>query len=328
MGPSMLQPPAQTVVGVGGVGYGRCVNGRRRRPDWRAATLASAAVLLLGGLLASPATATFPGRPGAIAFDGADGIETVSGPHHRLQRIAEGSEPAYSPDGRRIVYVSNGSRDLTVARSDGSDPETVYSSHSLADPCFSADGKRIFFSKDTSGEGYADIWSIRIGATAAKRLTTTGTPNSEIHARAPQAAANGRYVVFERSGEIWTMRPDGSRQRKLADGAGPSISPNSRRVLFARREHLIVIGAGGGHERVLNPITFKKQPEELTRSVAWPAFSPGGGAIAFVLKRTTSYGPGLSLNRRLAVYSLSTHRTKLLTGSDVSPGHLDWQPLG
>jgi Tol biopolymer transport system component len=304
------------------------VTGTRRIRTPHVAALALGAALLLCALLASPAAATFPGRPGAIAFDGANGLQTVSGPHHRLLTIAEdGSEPAYSPNGRRIVYVSHGSRDLTVARADGSEPETVYESHSLADPCFSADGDRIFFSKDTSGEGYADIWSIRIGASAATRLTTTGTPTSEVHAREPQAAPNGRYIAYQRSGEIWTMRPDGSHQKKLANGASPSISPNSRQIVFSRNSHLVFIGAAGGRERIIDPYNFRKQPEELTRSAGWPTFSPSGRAIAFVLKRTNSFGPGLSLNRRLAVYSLATHKMKVLTSRDVAPRHLDWQPL-
>ncbi|HVO55489.1 MAG TPA: LpqB family beta-propeller domain-containing protein [Solirubrobacterales bacterium] len=302
--------------------------GTRRIPTRRCAPAALGAALLLCALLASPAAATFPGRPGAIAFDGANGLQAISGPHYRLQTISEeGSEPAYSPNGRRIVYVSHGSRDLTVARADGSEAEVVYESHSLADPCFSADGNRIFFSKDTSGEGYADIWSVRIGSGSAVRLTTTGTPNSEIDAREPQVAPNGRYVAFQRSGEVWTMRPDGSRQKKLANGGSPSISPNSRQIVFSRNGHLVFIGAGGGRERIVDPFDFKKQPEELTRGAGWPAFSPSGRAIAFVLKRTVSFGPGLSDNKRLAVYSLATHKTKILTSRDVSPRHLDWQPL-
>ncbi len=288
---------------------------------------------MFGGVLttaalgtAGPAWAGFPGKPGLIAFDSSRTIKTITPAGHGIESLAEGTSPAFSPDGRLIAFVSPNRRQLTVMRSDGSHPRVIYESDSIKNPCFSADGSKVFFSRDTSGEGYANLYSVPLEGGSPRQLTHTGTPNSEVDSDEPQAAANGRFVVYQRTEEIWTMRPDGSHQKELTRGVGPSISPDSRRVVFARGEHLISIGVGGGGEHVISPFSFSKHPEELIRSVAWPTFSPDGRSIAFVFKRTTSYGPGLHSAKRLAVFSLKTHKLHILAGPDLNPAHTDWQP--
>lgn len=286
-------------------------------------SIAVAAAATIG---AAPAQGSFPGKPGLIAFDSSGTVKTITPAGHGIESLAEGTSPAFSPDGRLIAFVSPNRRKLMVMRSDGSHPRAIYEASSIKSPCFSADGSKVFFSRDTSGEGYADLYSIAVDGGSARRLTRTGTPNSEVDADEAQVAANGRFVVYQRTEEIWTMRPDGSHQKKLTRGVGPSISPDSRRVVFARGEHIISIGIGGGGEHVISPFSFRKQPEELIRSVAWPTFSPDGSSIAFVFKRTTSYGPGLHLARRLAVFSLKTHKLRILAGPDLNPAHTDWQP--
>jgi hypothetical protein len=291
--------------------------------------IAVAVLFVLATLVsASPARAAFPGRPGRIAFDSRGAIWTIAAGHRGggVARLATGVDPAFSPDGRLIAFVK-GNRNLMVMRSDGSSARTVLSSHSLSDPSFSADGRSIFFTRDTSGEGYADIYSVRLSGGSARRLTHTGSASSEIDSNSPQASANGRYLVFQRNESVWTMRPDGSHQKRLAPGVGPSVSPNSRQVVFSRGEKLVIVGAGGGHERALHPFHFKKQPEELIRATASPTFSPDGRSVAFTFKRTTSYGPGLNDSKRLAVFSLASAKLQMITKPALGGSHADWQPL-
>lgn len=276
--------------------------------------------------MAGPARATFPGKPGLIAFDSHNEIKVITPAGHGLESLGAGTSPAFSPDGRLIAFVSPNRRDLTVMRSDGSNPRVIYEGHSVKNPCFSADGAKILFSRDTSGEGYSNLYSIPVEGGSAHRLTNTGSATSEIASGEPQAAPNGRFVVYQRSEAIWTMRPDGSRQKELTRGVGPSLSPDSKRVIFARGDHLISIGVGGGGERVIRPFSFQKHFEELSRSVASPTFSPDGRSIAFTFKRITSYGPGNHSSKRLAVFSLRTHKLRILAGPDLFPDRPDWQP--
>jgi Tol biopolymer transport system component len=48
-------------------------------------------------------------------------------------------------------------------------------------------------------------------------------------------SADGTQVAFDRSGQVWVMRIDGSAQRMVtSDGFDPSWSPDRTRLAFAR----------------------------------------------------------------------------------------------
>jgi Tol biopolymer transport system component len=285
-------------------------------------------LLALTGLFgAAGSQAAFPGRPGLVAFDNSGSIWTVSPTQHgSATEVGSGIEPAFSPNGKLIVFVKGG-RKLMVMRPDGSGARIVYSGTDLGEPCFSADGKKIFFTHDTSGEGYSDLYSVKVSGGAARRLTHSGSRNSEVDSGFADAAANGRFVAFQQNGSVMTMRPDGSHLKVLTKGLAPSISPNSREVVVQRFEKLAIVGAGGGHERVLHLFPSKKHPGELIREAAAPAFSPDGRSIVFTLRRTNDAGPHLHQSKQLEIYSLATHKVRELTGPQVGGSRPDWQPL-
>jgi Tol biopolymer transport system component len=291
------------------------------------AAVALLSVASTGTLDPLPAAATFPGKPGLVAFDNSGSIWTVSPARHgSASEVGDGIEPAFSPNGRLIVFVK-GNRNLMVIRSDGSGARVVYTGTDLREPCFSADGKKIFFTHDTSGEGYSDIYSVKVSGGAARRLTHTGSRNSEVDSGFADAAANGRFVAFQQNGSVMTMRPDGSHLKLLTKGLAPSISPNSREVVVQRFEKLAIVGAGGGHERVLPLFPKEKREGELIREAAAPAFSPDGRSIVFTLRRTTDAGPHLHQSKQLEIYSLATHKVRELTGPQVGGSRPDWQPV-
>ncbi len=237
--------------------------------------------------------------------------------------LGRGINPAFSPNGRKIAYsVCDGVQsDLMVSRSDGSRAHAVLdTSADEYQPAFSSDGKRIFFVRDSGGEGYGDIYSVSTDGTGLKRLTHK---HGEIAEHNPQESADGRFVVFERSGRILTMRPDGSRVRRLALGYDPAVSPDSRRIAFADGGQILLIGSGGGH---LHALTHLKQRSDAYTSALSPAFSPDGRWVAFAVERCVDYGPGCHDSQMLIKIRLRDGKLVRLTTTRVGGFHPDWQP--
>jgi Tol biopolymer transport system component len=276
--------------------------------------------------LATPAFATFPGRPGLIAFDCLGKICTGSAAGDRpATELAEGRHPTFSPDGSLIAFADEGK--LTVMNADGSDERVIYKG-SASVPSFDAEGEGLFFDSVPNGEGYTDIYWIPLAGGAPTRLTHSAVKGTDGSSRSPQAAADGRYVAFEREQWIWTMRPDGSDQRRLTPGSDASISPDSKEIVVAGGGDLVVIGAGGGHKHSLQPFTFDSPHEVERREAVAPAFSPDGRSIAFTYQRVTYTGlPGGTA--QLAVFTPATDTLRILHSPKavVQPFEVDWQPL-
>lgn len=99
----------------------------------------------------------------------------------------------------------------------------------------------------------------------------------------PAFSPDGRTIAFARGGDIFSVRPDGSGQRQLTNGAEldsvPVVSANGRFVVFERRASegaaadLYTVGVTGGGLRALT--RGAENDHEA-------AFSPDGRALVFV----------------------------------------------
>lgn len=106
----------------------------------------------------------------------------------------------------------------------------------------------------------------------------------------PNFSPDGRTIAFARGGDIYSVRPDGSGQRRLSSGPEvdslPKIAPNGRYVVFERRgalggpSTLYTVGVMGGGQRAL---TTSGDNHDA-------AFSPDGKSMVFV--RTTPGAEG------------------------------------
>jgi Tol biopolymer transport system component len=109
----------------------------------------------------------------------------------------------------------------------------------------------------------------------------------------PSFSADGRTIAFTREGHVYTVRPDGSGERRLTSGTAldsrPRIAPNNHFVVFERRAsegapaQLYTVPIGGGATKALAPISGEEMEAR---------FSTDGSKIVFV--RRASVGSRLN----------------------------------
>jgi Tol biopolymer transport system component len=207
--------------------------------------LLAALALAATGALAPPAQAAFPGANGKMVlandFSGKSQIYVESPDGSVLGHTPTGasdSDPAWSPDGSQIVFVSNrdgGNFEIYKMNADYTNQTPLtYDPGFNADPVWSPDGTQIAF---TSGrDGNFNIFKMSAGGGAPTRLT-----NDPGHDGFPAWSPDGTKIAFQsdRTGnnDIYTMNTDGTVQTDITNNPAadtrPSWSPNGTQIAFA-----------------------------------------------------------------------------------------------
>jgi TolB protein len=186
---------------------------------------------------------------------------------HKLSMLthahANSGLPAWSPDGTQIAFATDrnapGGDVIYVMNADGSEQHAV--THNLPAvndgwPSWAPDGKRLAFARETGG-GSA-IYTVGVGGDGMKRLT----PDELSLETQPAWSPDGKEIAFESDlfmlpGQIFTMRPDGTKRHQLTDpGVGassrPTWSSDGKLIVFmASRDHrtdVWVMNANGSHQ--------------------------------------------------------------------------------
>ena len=162
------------------------------------------------------------------------------------------AEPALSPDGRQIAYVSNetGNPDIWVVDVAGGTPLRL-TNHPAADcsPAWFPDNSSLAFVSDRSGK--RSIWKVpRLGGEARMVLED---------ARDPAISPDGRNIAIARPGPsgvdrvaIATLNPVTNPALLTGESAGlwdhrhPSWSPDGKRICFADFRDLWTVAIDGG----------------------------------------------------------------------------------
>src|SRR3954447_2597062 len=215
------------------------------------------------------------------------------------------ANPAWSPDGARVVFSSR---------------------------------RRCIQQRDPQCQSKTEIWSVRAADGQDLRQLTAGPDDGQ-----PTWGTNGR-IAFVRAGDLWTMNPDGSGQTQLTSGPGndvePNWSPDGQKIVFSSNRdepgadcigpfrchyEIYTINANGTG---LTRLTTRPNHQDIA-----PVYSPDGRKIAW-----TADGPVASdiwtMNADGTEQTDVTNATRPdpplnCCGSAFSAFYMtpDWQPL-
>jgi Tol biopolymer transport system component/serine/threonine protein kinase len=145
--------------------------------------------------------------------------------------------PQFSPDGKRIAFVSNrsGNAEIWVCASDGSNAVqlTSFDGPAVTTPRWSPDGERIAFDSNATGE--FDVWVIAANGGKPDRLTTHPANDGN-----PSWSHDGRWIYFDsaRAGDPQVFKipaSGGDAVQVTRDGGfAPRESPDGKFLYYTK----------------------------------------------------------------------------------------------
>ena len=249
----------------------------------------------------------------------------------------EDAAPAFSPDGRRIAFVSKrtGNEEIWLCDRNGGHlvQLTTSSGTATGTPRWSPDGNWIAF--DSREAGSPDIYVIAAEGGVSRRVTTDPSADT-----VPSWSHDGKWLYFisNRSGadEVWRMPSAGGGAVQLTHtGARDALEgPGGERVYFVKSGAWGIwsVKTDGSYEAVVpglehagrtrlwgihnNGIYFVSKDSSSRHNVEWYSFATRKIQVLLTFSKDPFWnGPGLALSpdaKELLLVSLDQHVDDLM----------------
>jgi TolB protein len=263
-----------------------------------------------------------------------------SGPRNLTQNPAKKDvQPAWSPDGRSIAFVSSRDRhqrmqpgvrtppeqsDIYVMNADGSRKRNLTRDRASDDlPTWSPDGRRIAFLHGR-GRGRGQLYVVNADGSGLRNLMKI-TAQAYFSSRVVWSP-DGRTIYFGR----YLISTDGSGARKLPYIPLIAVwSPDGRQIAFVHNVSTGLPGPGAAGSKDDSEIYVMNADgsgtRRLTHNVGYdgePAWSPDGRKIAFQSTKT------IGGNREVYVMNADGSGKRNLTRNPAQDGSPSWSPDG
>lgn len=214
-------------------------------------------------------------------------------------RIADGSSPSYSPDGKRIILSrgnGRGDSSIGIMEANGSNAKFVVGKGTNIEPSFSPDGQKITYVSlaDDKFDEWNNLvhWTIVVSKKDGSSVRVVNKPGTD---GSPQFTPDGLSLSFLRSGKnplspttaLYLLNLKTGKETKLVDfkhSTSACYDAERRRVAFTKSEektipiqvHLYVMNVDGTNLRKIT----------TTGVSSHPSFSKDGEWLTFSLNNT------------------------------------------
>lgn len=231
----------------------------------------------------------------------------------------QGPGPQFSPDGRKIAYMSDrsGTMEIWVADRDGSNAYQLTAVGSAGTPRWSPDSRSIVF--DAHGKNTSVIYTINLEGGPPRQLTEDTQGFESV---CPSWSRDRKWIYFAstrtKSYQVWKVPAAGGTPMQVTKQGGHAAfeSPDGKYLYYAKTFYsnpaIWQVPVNGGKESPVTP---------ALRPATWASWVVVDQGIIFA-------GPAADGRPVVSLYDFATHQVRQLATLGIVPFWLTATPNG